>query len=248
MTFDVDAAAARLVESRQSGRLMQVSGDGPPHESDAYAVQSAVVRRLGHVGGWKVGAKSPSDAPNFAPLLADLVRPSPAEWASTEFNMRGIEAEIAFRLGRDIPPRAEPVEVDEVYSAIASVHAAIEIVDTRLADWERSDPLWKLADSQNNGGLVYDPQGIIWKGQNFADEPVRLTINGTVRCDRRGGNPAGDPRWLLVKLANHCAREGGVKAGDLITTGSCTGMIFVDSGALVEAEFDGIGKVSVRFT
>ena len=249
MAFDIERAASLLVEAREQNRQIEPFAPGPAHADDAYAVQEAVAYRLGPIGGWKVGAKAPGETPNAAPLLANLVRPSPTDWPSSSLHMIGVEAELAFRLDRDIEARKEPIPPDEVWASIASVHAAIEIVDTRLADWTKADRLWVLADNQSNGGFVYDPTGIPVADQSFAEAPVRLTIDGHTVVEGRGGNPAGDPRWLVEWLVNHCAqRRAGLRAGAFVTTGSYTGMLFVEPGASVEAAFDGIGNAKIRFT
>ena len=151
------------------------------------------------------------------------------------------------RLGVQAPPDMA-VHRDEIWASVESVHAAIEIVDTRLANWREADRLWVLADNQSNGGFVYDPDGIAFRDHSFAEVPVRLTVNGRSYAEGRGGNPAGDPRWLTEWLVNHCAqRRGGLRAGAMVTTGSYTDMIFVQSGASVEATFDGIGTATVSF-
>jgi 2-keto-4-pentenoate hydratase len=242
LAFDVEAAADLLVAARRERRLLDVRRPGPRTAEDAYRVQDEVSRRLGPIGGWKVGAKTPDAMPTAAPLPAGLVRESPQDWPAAAFAMIGIEAEIAFRMRDAIGPRSGPVAPEEVYERVASVHAAIEIVDTRLADWREADRLWVLADSQSNGGFVYEPTGITWAQQDFTEAQVRLAV------EQRGGNPAGDPRWLLVWLANHCATlRGGLAAGAVVTTGSYTGMVFVEPGAEVEASFDGLGAARIRF-
>jgi 2-keto-4-pentenoate hydratase len=249
MPFDVQYAAAMLVEARLSRRQLGASEPGPQTIEEAYAVQDAVATRLGRVGAWKVGAKGPSEIPTAAPILSSLIRPSPADWSSRTLHMQGVEAEIAFRVGRDLAPRSQLLSRQEVYDAVASVHAAIEIVDTRLADWRNADRLWVLADNQSNGGFVYDQAGAAWLEQDFSAVPVRLCIDGRAVFEGRGGNPAGDPRWLLVWLVNHCvSRRGGLAAGTLITTGSCTGMTFVEPGTIVEAEFSGLGSACLSFS
>ncbi len=248
MTFDVERAAALLIEARSAFRQVTPFQPGPATPNDAYAVQDAVGSCIGRVDGWKVGAKAPGDTPNAAPLFADLMIPSRAEWSSSKLHMIGIEAELGFRLGRDIATRSEVVSRDEVWASIASVHAAIEVVDTRLADWKNADRLWVLADNQSNGGFVFDPQGAQPRDASFADVPVRLIVDGLTIADRRGGNPAGDPRWLVEWLVDHCVRyRGGMRAGMFVTTGSYTGMEFVEPGTSVQAVFDGIGTAEVRF-
>jgi 2-keto-4-pentenoate hydratase len=247
--FDPEQAASRLVDARRGRRLMEPFSPGPAQAVDAYAVQDAVVRRLGPIAGWKVGAKGPGETPNAAPLLADLVRPSPAAWDSSSLHMIGVEAELAFRLGRDVKARSGSLSSQEVWSAIDSVHAAIEVVDTRLAGWERADRFWVLADNQSNGGFVYHPDGVNVGDDPMAEVAVRLRVDGRPVVERRGGNPAGDPRWLVEWLVNHCAHaRGGLRAGMFITTGSYTGMQFVMPGACVDVEFAGVGAVEVRFS
>jgi 2-keto-4-pentenoate hydratase len=247
--FDVNQAASLLVEARLQGRQVRVFQPGPADPEQAYAVQDAVAGRLGPVGGWKVGAKAPDATPNAAPILASLMKPAPASWPPGMLHMRGVEAEVAFRIARDLEPQGQRLAEQDVYGSIRSVHVAIEIVDTRLCDWRNVDRLWILADNQSNGGFVFDPVGMPWRGNDFSDVPVRLAVDGRVVVEGRGGNPAGDPQWLLVWLVNHCVQcRGGLRAGTIVTTGSYTGMIFVEPGATVEAEFSGLGSASVHFS
>lgn len=249
MTFETERAAALLIEARAQNRQVVPFSPAPSTSDEAYAVQDAVASHIGAIGAWKVGAKAVGEMPNAAPIPAQLIRPSAAEWPSSSLHMIGIEAELAFRLGRDIAARSEPVSRDEVWASIETVHAAIEIVDTRLVDWKTADRLWVLADSQSNGGFAYDPEGVSLSSVSFTDPAVRLTVDGGVVVERRGGNPAGDPRWLVEWLVDHCARRrGGMRAGMLVTTGSYTGMEFVEPGASVQAVFEGIGAVDIRFS
>jgi 2-keto-4-pentenoate hydratase len=247
--FDPDTAAAELIQAHRTRRLLDTRGRGPSDVGDAYAVQEAVARELGPVAGWKVGAKAPGDTPLAAPLFSSLIRQSPATWPSDAFHMIGIEAEIAFRIGKAVEPRTAPLGVDAVFAHVASVHTAIEIVDTRLQDWRNADRLWALADNQTNGAFAYDPAGLPWRDTDYTHAQVRLEVNGKVLVEQAGGNTGGDPRALLVWLVNHCAtRRGGLAAGTIVTTGSYTGMIFIEPRAEVRATFAGLGTCQVRFT
>ena len=248
MGFDVENAARLLADARRQHRQLTPFSPGPPDAQAAYAVQDRIAGLFGPVGGWKVGAKAPPDMPIAAPLFADLVRPSPAEWPAGSLHMIGIEAELAFRVGRDVPARREPLSDDEIWGSIASMHAAVEIVDTRLATWKDADRLWVLSDNQSNGGFVYDRAGLAVPDGPLAEAQVRLVLDGKTVIDGVRANPAGDPRRLVAWLVNHCAlSRGGLREGMFITTGSYTGMPFVEPGASVEARFDGIGAVSVSF-
>jgi 2-keto-4-pentenoate hydratase len=143
MSFDIERATTLLAEARRTGQPATVFQPGPADVDEAYAVQDRIAAMLGPVGGWKVGAKTPDGMPNTAPLLQDLVQTSPAAWPKHVFHLRGVEAEIAFKIGRDIPAGAGVVDEATAFAAVESVHAAIEIVDTRLAHWNDADPLWQ---------------------------------------------------------------------------------------------------------
>ena len=71
-----------------------------------------------------------------------------------------------------------------------------------------------------------------------------MKVNGEVRADAVGGNPAGDPLRLLMWLANSGAKSvGGLSAGSVITTGSLTGITFVSPPVNLEADLPGLGTV-----
>ena len=236
-----------LAARRPGGALVVPAPEGALAKiEDAYAVQERVVRELGPVGAWKVGAASPTAEPVRAPILAATIHASPATLPAAGFHVIGIEAEIAYRLGADLPPRARPYTAEEVAAAVEGMLPAIELVDTRLADHTAAPPLWKLADNQINGGLVTGPLATEWRRFDPLSQPVRLEVEGTVVAEGRGGNTAGDPFRLLVWLANHLGSEGGgLRGGQIVTTGSLTGLRFVAPGARVRATLEGLGEVAV---
>ncbi|WP_298951856.1 fumarylacetoacetate hydrolase family protein [uncultured Methylobacterium sp.] len=245
--FDPTPAADVLLEARRTGARPADLPEAcrPRTEAQARAVQDAVARRLGPVVAWKVGAPGPSAAPNRAPLHADTVSEADTLPAS-RFAVIGAEAEIAYRLGRDLPPEGAPYDRETVLAAVAALHPVIEIADTRFSAFGAADPLSQRADQQNHGALVVGPALAAWRGLDPETQPVRLRIDGRVVHEGVGGNVAGDPVRLLVWLANEGATSlGGLKAGQVVTTGSCTGTIFVDPGARIEAELPGLGHVAV---
>jgi 2-keto-4-pentenoate hydratase len=242
----VTDAALLLIQARAERRLMS-----PPfaitHVEDAYAVQDSVAAALGPVGGWKVGAKTAEAQPTCAPLFASIVMASPAEIPAARLGMIGIEAEIAFTLADDVAAGGPRLCEPDLRALVAAAHPAIEVVDTRIADWKNADRLWLLADNQMNGGLVVG-DAVSGTLPDFANLPVALRVDGTIAVEGVGGNTAGDPRRVLLWLLNHCRANGiALRRGTPITTGSCTGMTFVRPGAHVTAAFAGIGTVAVRF-
>ncbi|HWX46462.1 MAG TPA: fumarylacetoacetate hydrolase family protein [Roseomonas sp.] len=248
MAIDAAAAAAALLEARRSRRWLEALPEGarPADMEDVYAIQALVAAELGPIAGWKVGAASPTAEPGCAPLHAQNLRFDATPFRAAEFNITGIEAEIGYRLGADLPPRDAPYSREEVMAAIATMHPTIEIVDTRFVRLGL-DPLSHSADQTSHGALVVGPALAYWQRIAPPGVPVRLSFNGTVAVEHVGGNSAGEPIRLVQWLANTGARRyGGLKAGMVITTGSCTGNILVSAGTKVRAEFQGVGVVETE--
>ncbi len=220
----------------------------PKTEEQAYLIQRAIMAELGGIGGWKVGAPSPTGPFTCAPLPAAGVQMSPGHVSTEQCTDQGVEAEIAIRLTRDLPPRDAPYGPEEVLAAIASAHPAIEVLQSRYVNVDRVDPLAALADSLAHFGLVVGPAVADWQAINLAAEQVALIVNGT-EMKRRTGNPAGDMLRLVVWLANHGAHwAGGLRAGQYVTTGSWTAKDFVAPGAELRVVFDHAGEAALRFS
>ena len=217
----------------------------PKTEEQAYLVQREIASQLDAIGGWKVGSPGPdSSAFTCAPLPARGILASPAEIRCAD---RGIEAEIAVRLGAGLPARDQPYTEDDVRAAIASAHPAIEVLDSRFADVDAVDKLSNLADSLSHHSLVLGKPIPDWPRLDLAHEEVRVLVDGA-EIKRRTANPAGDMLRLVLWLANTGARwAGGLHAGQVVTTGSWTGKDFTDPDAEARVKFARCGEAVVRF-
>lgn len=249
--MDVDALAANLIEARRSGKRIAAldAAQAPSSAGDAYLVQNAILKRLGlAVAGWKVGAARPDAEPQAGPLLADRVAESPARFALLPNALRTVEAELAFGIGRDLPPRAEPYGEAEVWGAVETMHVAIEVLESSFVDRRRVPQFAPLADLQNNGAFCFGPAIADWRGFDLRTPQAILIINGQEVRRAAAGTPGGHPRRLLAWLANHAAKRGyPLKRHDIVTTGSHTGMIDAPAGAEVTAQFEGIGEARLIF-
>ena len=218
----------------------------PANQAEAYFVQDRMAEAYGEIGGWKVGASAPDASPIFAPMPAAWIASSGAALGTHRY--RGLEAEIAFLLGQDLPPRATPYTREEVLAAVTSCHPAIEVLESGFIDPSAANRLAMIADLQMHGGFVYGPAILGWRSLDFTTESVSLVIDGVVRAERTGSNTSGDLLRLLPWLANEGAvRTGGLKAGQWITTGSWTGNLQALSSSTVDAHFAHAGSVSLRF-
>lgn len=225
----------------------------PRDENAAYAIQQAVLRQLDvRIGGWKAAMPDVAtmlSAPIAAPTLRDApAHLTPATTATRGTRRWGIEPEIAFRLRRALPPRSSPWLRDEVLDAVDSAHAAIEVCASRFIDDARVPPLDRLADSLISEGLVLGAPNRDWRTLDLPQLPLRVLIDGKVVHQGRGGHPIGDPLIPLVAIANHLSTRGvGLQEGDVITTGSCNGLRWLEVGQQVQVEFAGLGVASIDF-
>jgi 2-keto-4-pentenoate hydratase len=250
MSSSPNAIAAQFIEAHTRGRQFAAAADpAPATAQEAYAVQDLVFAALypGQRGGaWKVGGPKPDVEPTAAPIASANLHASPARVPAKGFHMIGIESEIAFRLGGDLPSRAAPYTEDDIAAVVTEALVTIELCDTRLANWNDTSALWRLADFQLNAALVIGSGRQDWHTIDFTKQRAELWIDGALAMEATGVHPYGNPIRLLPWLAAHCAaRCGGLHAGDIITTGTWTGMQFVQPGAQVITRFPGIGEASV---
>jgi len=240
-------AANLLMDARRTG---QTIADLPTDlqivsVEEASFVQDLIAAAMGPVGGYKIGAPSLEATPTFAPMPAAWIHPSGAELGG---RLRILEAEIAFLVGEDLPPRETPYTREEVFAAIASCHPVIEVLESAFTDTTVVAKLTGAADLQFNGAFVYGAPVPNWRDIDWNSEKVTLAVDGVVRVDRTGSNTSGDLLRLPVFLANEgAARTGGLRRGQWITTGSWTGNTHALSGSVATAVFSAAGGVQLRF-
>jgi 2-keto-4-pentenoate hydratase len=250
-----DAAAAEQAadfllpawHDRTAGRPSLPPALRPADQAQAYAVQQALMRRLGPIGGWKVGAAGPAEPCTCAPMPQAGAHISPVRLPAAAWPARGVEAEIAVRLGHSLTPRPQPYTRDEVLAAIDTCHPLIEVVQSRFAQPQSEDQLSMLADFAAHGCFVLGPSVADWRERDFAAQLATLSFAGRTVAARTG-NPGGDMIRMLQFLADEGACwAGGLMAGQVVTTGSWTGLLFPEIGEAVVASFPGLGEAEVMF-
>ena len=190
------------------------------------------------------------DGPLAGRLLAGKISQSPATLSLGANGMRVVELEFAFRLARDLPPRGHAYSTDEVMASVASLHAAIEIPDSRFLDFSTAGPAQLIADSACAGLFVWGSEAASdWRTIDLAAHPVSLSLNGVQAGEGCGANVLGDPRIALTWLANELTvRAGGLKAGQIVTTGTCIQPTDITPGTRVLGDFGSLGTVEATFT
>lgn len=243
-------AADMLLDARRTNQpIADLPTDLRPQTlEEAYFIQDKMSWAYGAIGGWKVGAPSADATPMFAPMPQAWISWSGCELRGITHRYRGLEAEIAFLIGEDLPRRDNAYSREEVLNAIESCHPAIEVLESGFIDPMQVARLSMIADLQMHGGFVYGPACPDWQRIDFSQEHVTLAIDGAVRVERTGSNTSGDLLRLLPFLANEgSSRTGGLKRGDWVTTGSWTGYTQGSPGSAVDAQFSTAGHVNLRF-
>jgi 2-keto-4-pentenoate hydratase len=246
---NINAAAKLLVEARQNGvkRAPLPPELQPKSIDEGHAIQDATVALLNEtVGGWKVGLDK-AGAMSRAPIFKGDIQTNPGRIASSGTNLRGIEAEIAFRFLKDLPARNNDYTRTEVEDAVEAF-AAIELLNSRYAEPRPLSTLEKLADRILQGGIVCGTPRADWRTVDWAKLEVVLTVDGTDIATGTGTHPVGDPVAPALALVNNLRKGSGVKAGQIMTTGTWSGVNFVTPDSLAVANFDGFEPVLAQFT
>jgi 2-keto-4-pentenoate hydratase len=256
---EVSAAAAMLLQHwRQSTRMDELPAHcRPASRAEGYAIQAEIARLSGqNVIGWKIAATSKAgqqhirvDGPIAGCLLAARAREGGARIALAGNNMKVAEAEFAFRMGGDLPQRGTPYGVDEVLAAVATLHTAIEVPDSRYEDFTRVGEAQLIADVACACWHLIGPEiGADWRKRDLVAHQVAAYRNGALAGEGSGANVLGDPRLALAWIANElCSYGEGLRAGETVITGTCLTPVKVLAGDSVRMDFGEFGALEASF-
>ena len=251
-------AAQRILEAWKAKRILAPLGaDAPRTVAEGYAVQREVAGAQGAVppAGFKIGAttKQMQDylglthpAAGFVPaasLKADGVTLPFAEFLNV-----GVECEVGVRLGADLP--FGPTTRAQAEAAVAEVFPAIEIVEKRYGDLAELGTPTLIADQVFHAAGVLGAPNPGWKDLDLGAVRGELTVDGISKGSGHGRDLLGHPFEALAWLAGSGAAEafGGLKKGQVVWLGSVTPPIWLERPCSVMVAFEGLGKVSLRFS
>ncbi len=223
---------------------------------DAYKIQLAQIDKFLDSGrtikGMKVGLTSAAmqnllgvRQPDFGHLLDDFFYLEHEPIPAMRFLQPRIEPEVAFVLKKKL--RGPGITVHEAIAAIDYVLPALEIVDSRIADWKITI-IDTIADNASSGGVVLGSTPTKLKDVDLRLSGCVFRRNGEIVGTGAGGAVLGSPLNSLVWLANTVGALGtSLKAGQVILPGSITAMVPVSAGDTITAAFSGLGSVTARF-
>jgi 2-keto-4-pentenoate hydratase len=256
---NIRAAAAILWQHwQQATRLDELPAHcRPGTRAEGYAIQAEMAKLSGMSSvGWKIAATSKAgqqhirvDGPIAGCLLSARALEGGARISLAGNNMQVAEAEFAFRMGRPLPKRAQSYSVAEVLAAVATLHPAIEVPDSRYQDFTRVGAAQLIADVACACWFMIGPATCAdWRAIDLAQHAVAAYRNGALAAQGSGVNVLGDPRAALAWIANElCTYGEGLRAGDVVITGTCLTPVLVSVGDSVKADFGDFGVLEVGF-
>jgi len=257
---DIQLAATALWRNwQQSLRIPELPEPARPRDrAEAYAIQAKLADLSGQgIFGWKIAATSVAgqkhirvDGPLAGRLLNGRVLKSGAMISLAGNQMRVAEAEFAFRFRRDLSKRKQPYSMDEVLNAVASLHTAIEVPDSRFEDYTVVGAPQLIADNACACWFVLGPPAEVnWREFDLSEHKVEGYRNLKHASSGSGANVLGDPRIALTWVANELIEFGDeLVAGQIVTTGTCITPIPVAPGDQVRIDFGALGSVEAGFS
>jgi 2-keto-4-pentenoate hydratase len=245
----IEAAGRQLAGARAGNKLIAPLDDGLLADAGAaYRVQRAAVAAYGAPeAGWKLGATGAAaqellrlPGPFRAPLLAPLCLASGSRFALPP-GTRGVEVELAFRIGRTLPARSGGYDPEALVAAASSLHPALEIVGCR-EERDALDGLHAIADFGVNIAFVHGPAIAGWTRLDLAAVTAACRIDGVQRATGAASAVLGSPLLALAWLT----RQGvALRDGDWVSTGSLTGITPLRGARKVVGDFGPLGSVEL---
>jgi 2-keto-4-pentenoate hydratase len=253
----VTPLAPLLAAARQAGRQVPALPPEliPPDVESGYAVADAVAGLLGwETLGWKIAGTTAAmreklgvTEPIYGRSYHRFAMPSPARLAHHALLDPLVECEFFVTLAEDLPCDASPLTPDRIRAAVGQVQAGIEVAECRFPMAALPPLPAILADGSASGRYVFGDPIPQWR-EGLADIAVVLEVDGVARRQGRGADVMGDPLAPILWLAEARRRRGeGLRAGQVISTGSCTGMLPIRAGQRVRARFGHDALVEIAF-
>ena len=226
-----------------------------------YAAQAQLPMVSGRdVVGWKIAATSANgqahinvSGPLAGRLLSGQVLDNGATVPTAGNRMRVAEPEFAFAMAQDLPPQAAPYTQQQVMAAVASLHPALEVPDSRLEPFTAAGEAQLLADNACARHFVLGPAAPdLWRDLDLSTYPVHARVAHGHQLkytrDGTGGNVLGDPRIALTWLANQLSSLGiTLQKGHVVTTGTCMVPLELQPGDSASADYGPLGNVNMVF-
>ncbi len=224
---------------------------------DAYTVQAYNVRRRVAAGrvvrGLRLGRTSQPrqrvlgvQRPDYGVLLDDMFVEEGDEVQVGLLLQPRVVATMAFVMATDL---AGPgITIADALTAVAGVMPAIEIVDSRIAEW-RVQLVDTVADNASAGRVVLGGRIIPVTAVDLRLMGVLLYRNGSPTESAAGAAALGNPARSVAWVADELGSVGrGLCRGDIVLAGPLHRPVPVRPSDYFEAAFAHLGSVAVQFS
>jgi 2-keto-4-pentenoate hydratase len=228
----------------------------PRTREEGYAIQALIEEHSSEpLFGWKIAATSPAgqahiavDGPLAGRILAERVIPEGSTCPFGNNLMKVAELEFAFRMADSLEPRGDEYSLDEVLDAVATMHPAIEIPDSRYDDFTKVGAAQLIADNAcAHYFMLGAPTSEQWRRAELAAQEVTGFVGDGPAHPGIGSNVLGDPRVALQWIVNELSRNGvALRAGEVVTTGACVPPMAIGPGERIRGEFGPFGTVALK--
>ncbi len=258
------ALARQLYEARKTRtQLRHFSMQHPDMTiEDGYAIQREWVKLELAAGrtikGRKIGLASRAmqlssqiDEPDYAPLMDDMVFETGSDLPFERFIAPRVEVELAFILGK--PLKGPGVTLFDVLSATEYVTPAIEIIDSRIEQFDRETKVMRkvfdtISDFAANAGIVLGGRPVRPMDVDLRWVGALLHKNGVIEETGLAAAVLNHPATGVAWLANKIAPYGEqLNAGDVVLAGSFTRPTPAIKGDSFHADYGPLGSISFRF-
>ncbi len=258
---DVEVIAARLDHAWRSRTAIEPisASDAIDDVATAYAIQTAWsamrLARGERIVGRKIGLTSEAiqkqlgvGEPDYGALWDSSfarAKNGVVEVAAADFLQPRVEGEIAFRIAK--PLQGSTITAAQVRDATDACAVAVEIVDSRIADW-RIKLVDTIADNASYGGFTLGPWDRVLHASDLRAVTMQIRLNGELATEGVGAAALGDPALSTAWLANTLNQHGvGLEPGDIVISGAITKMVPVKAGDEIVVSVAGQPGLTILF-
>ncbi|MFI5032744.1 MAG: 2-keto-4-pentenoate hydratase [Reyranellales bacterium] len=228
-------------------------------ERTAYKVQDAFLKKQvvkqGPLAGYKIALTSPQilkqtglKGPCYGPIRKKRVFEHKASVRADRWTRLGVELEVIFVMGRDVPKPKKPYDKDSIAEYVGEARAGFELIEDRGADYSRLAVNPLIMDAGWNGGSLLAKPNKNWRDLPIDKLDGSISFDGTEVRTGHSGDVLGHPHNALAWLANKLGEHGKtLKKGMIVSSGSMVACQFVPPGSTATGKIEGLGEVTLKY-
>tara|TARA_Y100001970_G_scaffold169253_1_gene206938 strand:+ start:226 stop:1008 length:783 start_codon:yes stop_codon:yes gene_type:complete len=253
---NINKIAKLISDAKSNGNLIDsYEIDEIQKIKDAYLLQNSAIKisELNQCG-WKIGATSVSaqkhlkvSEPISGPIFKEHIYNSPSKISVFTKHQTHVECEFAFKFKNKLIPKKNKYKLDEIITAIDCLIPVIEIVGCRYkSGFKDMGPIKLISDFGVHVALIKGLEIHDWRDINLIKSKISLYQNDNKVVEGDGSQVLGTPLNVLEWTINHLSKYNKtINNGDIISTGTCTGIIPIKSGDNFIADFHELGKIEL---